>query len=100
MGGHKTGHKYPLKPGEVAILHLIGQHPGLTAAEFAALLWPHLKKGQPARLLDKLRHKGILGRRIEPADYYKGGPVPPKVRHYFTSFGYAAYEYWQRQGQS
>jgi len=102
--GQKLGHKYPLASGEVAIIQLIGKHPGLTATQFAALFWPGVKKvgrRNPARLavhtLDKLRRKSLLFRRIEPTNYYRGGPVPPKVRYYLNAFGYAVYDYWKRQ---
>jgi hypothetical protein len=83
---------------------MLGRHPGLTATQFAALFWPHLRKvGKlyPAHLaaefLGKLRRKGIVFRRIEPTNYHRGGPIPPKGRYYLKDFGFAVYEYWERQ---
>ena len=83
---------------------LIGQHPGLTAAQFAALFWPRLLPDGPrkparlaAEILGKLRRKRILLRRIEPTNYYKGGTTMPRFRYYLTDFGYAVYDDWQRQ---
>ena len=86
------------------MLRLVGRHPGLTATQFAAMYWPHLRREgnrNPARLaaekLGKLRHKGLLLRRIEPTNYYQGGPIPPTGRYYLSDFGFTVYDYWERQ---
>jgi hypothetical protein len=96
----RHAYKYPLRPFEVKALCLIAEHPGITATHFAAMYWPHLKKGQPARLaaehLGGIVKKKLLRKKFIP-DPFKGGPIPPKGCYFLTARGYDVYEYWSRQ---
>ena len=97
----RCGKQYKASKFAVKALCLLVKHPGLSAAEFAALCWPHRRKAGllGALNLGYLVDQGIIKSRFEPP-FWKAGPVKPKKRYYVTAKGFSVHEFYARQRYS
>lgn len=94
----KCGILYDVTDFTLKSLRLLVKHPGIRASEFAALMWPNLKK--PGRMggthLGRLQEMGLVDQRFDPP-YWIAGQVVPKQRYYVTEEGYNVHEFHRKQ---